>query len=74
MIKKKVSAIFWKGIFTILPIYLTFYFIYWLLSSIEKNAGELLKKIIGDWYYPGLGLLTAVVLIFIVGILMQVYR
>ena len=73
MIKDKVAAIFWKGLLTILPLYLTFYFIYWLLSSVEKNIGGLLEKIMGNWYYPGFGLLATIVLVFIIGILMQVY-
>lgn len=73
MIKNRIASIFWKGFFTILPIYLTFYFIYWLVTSIERNLSQLLKTIIGTWYFPGLGLLMVIVVIFVIGILMQVY-
>lgn len=73
MIKNKVASIFWKGFFTILPVYLTFYFIYWLVTSVERGLGQLLKTIIGTWYFPGLGLLMTIAAIFVVGVLMQVY-
>lgn len=73
MIKNKFAGLFWKGFFTILPIYLTCYFIYWLVTNVENMVGQLLKTIIGAWYFPGLGLLIATAIIFVVGILMQVY-
>lgn len=73
MKKETLTGIFWKGILTILPIYLTFYFIYWLISSIEKNLHQVLKPLFGAWYFTGLGFIAAIMLIFAVGLLMQTY-
>lgn len=73
MIKNKFASIFGKGLLTILPVYLTVYFIYWLMTGIEKNLGQLLKTILGTGYFPGLGVLLTMVIICVTGVLMQVY-
>ena len=67
------SVIFWKGILAILPVYITLYFIYWLITSIERNVSQLMTFWIGAWYFPGLGLLITILMIYAVGILMQLY-
>ncbi|WP_133128922.1 DUF502 domain-containing protein [Legionella nagasakiensis] len=69
----KISSIFWKGLFTLLPLYLTFYFLWWLLGSIEATFSQFLKAILGSYYFPGMGLLTALIIVFVMGLLLQVY-
>lgn len=71
--KGKISSVFWKGLFTLLPLYLTLYFIVWLLQSIEATLKDPLQLLLGTIYFPGLGLITAFVIIFVIGLLMQVY-
>ncbi|WP_133129370.1 DUF502 domain-containing protein [Legionella yabuuchiae] len=69
----KLSSIFWKGLFTLLPLYLTLYFFFWLLKNIEITFGEALKLILGGFYFPGMGLIAALVLVFTFGLLLQIY-
>lgn len=71
--KNKISNIFWKGILTLLPLYLTVYFLFWLLSSIENTMKHLIMAVSGGWYYPGFGLLLAIGIVFSVGIFVQIY-
>lgn len=72
-INGKIASTFWKGLFTLLPLYLTLYFLYWLITSIEATFSTALKNIIGTFYLPGMGLLTALLFIFITGLLFQTY-
>ncbi|GGI90028.1 DUF502 domain-containing protein [Legionella impletisoli] len=72
-IKGKMSSIFWKGLFTLLPLYLTLYFLFWLLKNIENTFGGTLKLILGNFYFPGMGLIAALILVFTFGILLQIY-
>lgn len=71
--RNKFAGFFWKGLLTLLPIYLTFYFLYWLITNIEINLGGVLKVFIGHWYFPGLGLITGIVIILFIGLLTQIY-
>jgi len=71
--KGKLSSILWKGLFTLLPLYLTFYFLLWLISSIESTFSVALKTLFPSFYFPGMGLLSAIVIIFFIGLLMQNY-
>ncbi|AHE67933.1 DUF502 domain-containing protein [Legionella oakridgensis] len=69
----KISSIFWKGLFTLLPLYLTLYFLWWLLESIEATFSQFLKAMLGSYYVPGMGLLTALLIVFAIGLLLQIY-
>jgi uncharacterized membrane protein len=67
-----------KGLAVVLPIAATVWLTYWLLAGSEKAMHELLKWIFpgeGDppYYFYGMGILVALALIFIVGLLMQAY-
>lgn len=60
---------FLKGLAALLPVALTLYLIYWLAISAEKVLSPILKSVIPEHlYWPGMGLLAAIGLIFIIGI------
>lgn len=60
---------FLKGLATVLPVTLTLYLIYWLAVSAERALRPLMIAILPyDFYWPGLGLLAAIGLIFVIGI------
>jgi uncharacterized membrane protein len=60
---------FLKGLATLLPVALTLYLIYWLAVSAEKALSPILKSFMPEHlYWPGMGLLAAIGLIFAIGI------
>jgi len=62
------------GLFTILPIVLTFYLLYWLVVSAESVLGyQLTQWLPKGFYQPGVGVAAALGLCFIVGMLMNTY-
>jgi len=67
---KNLSAIFWKGAATLLPLVVTVYLLYWTVVSLER----LLRQIVPDQaYFPGAGLLLAVGIIAGFGALMHFF-
>lgn len=62
------------GLITILPVMLTLYLIYWFIVSTETALGSILQFVLPDeLYWPGMGFTVALVLIFVIGLLMQLY-
>lgn len=62
------------GLFTILPIALTFYLLYWLVVSMESLLGYQLTQWLPEGIYkPGVGVAAGLILCFIVGMLMHTY-
>ena len=70
---KQVGSILLKGLVTILPIGLTVYFVYWLGVTTESLLSKPIKLVIGDNYWPGLGLITGFVLLFVVGLAVNAF-
>jgi uncharacterized membrane protein len=71
---KHVTATFLRGLVTILPIALTIYILWWLGSLAESVLGRPLKALLPDWLYvPGLGIAAGAVLVFGVGLIMELY-
>jgi uncharacterized membrane protein len=69
---KSAGRIFLTGVLTVLPVLATFYFALWLLQAVEWFFGQQLKWLMPDEYYrAGMGLLLALALVFIVGLLMH---
>jgi uncharacterized membrane protein len=69
---KSLGKIFLTGVLTVLPVLATFYFALWMLQVVEWFFGRQLRWLMPDEYYrAGMGLLLAIVLIFIVGMLMH---
>ncbi len=60
------------GFFTIVPVVLTVYLLYWGAVTSEQVMGNLLRKLLPDiFYFPGLGTLAGLVIVFLVGLLMK---
>jgi len=69
---KSIGTTLVTGLFTILPIVLTLYLLYWLVVSSERVLGGLLQWALPKvFYFPGLGTITGLVLVFVVGLLMK---
>ena len=60
------------GFFTLLPVVLTLYLLYWLAVSSEQAMGSVLRWVLPEaMYFPGLGMLAALVIVFLVGFMMK---
>ncbi|MBK7902350.1 MAG: DUF502 domain-containing protein [Proteobacteria bacterium] len=58
-----------KGIVAILPIGLTVYVVYWLAVTAERLFSPVIKLLVpAHFYWPGLGLLTGLILLYFVGL------
>jgi uncharacterized membrane protein len=63
-----------KGLVAILPIGLTLYIVYWLAVAAERLVSRLIKLVLPDQYYwPGLGLITGLSLLYVVGLAVNAY-
>jgi len=69
---KSIGTTLLTGIITVLPIVLTLYLLYWMAITSEDVMGGILQwalpRVI---YFPGLGTIAGLVLIFLVGLLMK---
>ena len=69
---KSISKTLLVGIFTILPVILTVYLLYWLATTSEQVLGGALQLVLPSiLYFPGLGIVAGLLLIFVVGLLMK---
>ena len=69
---KSLSKILLTGFITLLPIVLTIYLLYWLAVTSENIMGVALHWVLSDEnYFPGLGMIAGVIVVFIVGLLMK---
>jgi uncharacterized membrane protein len=66
------GRIFLTGLLTVLPIVATIYFVVWVLTVLERFFGKQVIFLIPDeWYRTGMGLVVAIVVVFLVGLLMH---
>jgi uncharacterized membrane protein len=70
---KKLGSILLKGLVTILPIGLTVYFVYWLGITTENLLSKPIKWLLGEAYWPGMGLVTGFLLLFLVGLAVNAF-
>lgn len=71
---KSIGRIFLTGILTILPTLATLYLVVWLFAAVERFLGKQLLLLLPDEYYRGgMGLLVALALIFLIGLLMRAW-
>lgn len=70
---KRFGQIFLTGLVVLLPVTVTVLFLFWLLSGAESVFGDPIRAALGDRYFPGLGMLLGVALVFGVGLLAQLY-
>lgn len=67
---KKITVLIMQGLLALLPISLTFYFLVWLVTTIESSLTPLIPK---EFYYPGLGLVLGLVILLFVGLAVNAY-
>ena len=66
------GRVFLTGLLTVLPIVATIYFTVWVLTVLERFFGKQVMLLIPDeWYRTGMGLVVAIVVVFLVGLLMH---
>lgn len=71
---KQITTTFLRGLVTVLPVLLTVYILYWFALSAEQLFGGPLRWLLPKWLYrPGLGILMGIVLVFGVGLVMELY-
>jgi uncharacterized membrane protein len=68
---KKIYKYFFRGLITVLPLALTLYLLYIFLAWTEKITLWLLSPIIGGFYIPGMGLVSGVLIILLIGYLVS---
>lgn len=67
---KRITDIFFRGLLTLLPIVITFYFFYSCVLILENMLGQFFRVVLMESYIPGLGLLTTLILIFVFGLIL----
>ena len=68
------GKIFLKGLLAILPVAITLTLIIWILDAIERIFGFFLVKLVGPvHYFPGLGIIVGLLLVFIIGLVMNAW-
>ena len=69
---KSISTTILTGFITLLPVVLSIYLLYWLAVSSENVMGTALQWLLPQAsYFPGLGMLAGLVVVYIVGLLMK---
>lgn len=64
---KKILGIFLKGVFVLVPVALTFFIVFKVYEFMDGLFKELLQR--AGFYFPGLGVLVTLGVIFLVGLL-----
>ena len=69
---KSIGRIFFTGFITIVPVVLTIYLLYWLAVTSEQFMGNALRFVLPKaTYFPGMGMLAGLLLVFIIGLMMK---
>jgi uncharacterized membrane protein len=67
------GKLFLKGLAVVIPVVLTLAILWWMATGAERLLGGLLSRIMpAGWYVPGLGLLSGLAIIALVGLLSHV--
>lgn len=71
---KSLSNVLMKGLAAVLPIGLTLYFVWWLATTAESLMHGFITRVIPEErYYPGMGILAGLLLLFAAGSLVNAY-
>ncbi|ADU65951.1 DUF502 domain-containing protein [Desulfurispirillum indicum] len=63
-----------QGLGLVLPLALTLYILYWLISTVENLIGSGLRFFLpGSIYFPGLGILASIALLLLIGWMVNLY-
>lgn len=67
------GKLFLKGLAVVIPVALTLAILWWMATSAEQLMGTVLKFTLPDgWYVPGMGLVSGLALIALIGLLSHV--
>lgn len=70
----RISRIFFQGLAALLPLTISIMALYWLANRMESGLGAGFQRILPDAYYiPGMGMAAGIVLVFVSGILMELW-
>ncbi|EDY86279.1 conserved hypothetical protein [gamma proteobacterium HTCC5015] len=70
----RIKTVFLKGLLALLPLALTVAIIGWAAVGTENLVGYLFRLILpGDYYVPGMGIAVLVVVVFAVGLVVDLY-
>ncbi len=62
------------GLLAILPVVLTLYLLYWFAITAETALGGMIRLFLSETtYWPGMGMVAALFVVFLLGLLMHVY-
>lgn len=71
---KTITSTFLRGLGVILPVALTVWLVVWLAVATERLLKPLFVFVLGEsWYLPGLGLLTGLAVVYLVGMLVNIF-
>lgn len=71
---KFISRNILAGLLAILPVVLTLYLLYWFAVTAETALGGMIRLFLPEtMYWPGMGLVAALLVVFSVGLLMHAY-
>ena len=71
---KAFSRILLTGFVTVVPVVLTISLMYWLATSSEQLMSDMLHWVMPEsFYFPGLGMIVGLLVMFIIGLLMKAY-
>jgi uncharacterized membrane protein len=69
-----ISKTLLTGFITILPVVLTGYLLFWLVTSTETALGSVIRLLLPEsLYWPGMGTIAGLLVVFLVGVLMHAY-
>lgn len=69
---KAISKTLLTGFITLLPVVLTIYLLFWLAITSEDVMGAALRWVLPEaTYFPGLGMIAGILVVFVVGLLMN---
>jgi len=67
------GKLFLKGLAVVIPVTLTLAILWWMARGAEEILGGLLMRFLpGGWYIPGMGLVSAVAMTILIGLLTHV--
>ncbi len=69
--RQGVSRVFLRGLVIILPFTLTVALVVWLATAAEDLLGGVIQRLSPGQYWPGLGILLGVLIVFAAGLLMH---
>lgn len=71
---KKISRTFFAGLLAVLPVFATFYVLFWLVATVEGALANAIRFFVPAHYYrPGMGVIASLVLVFAAGVLLRAW-